>query len=110
MLKPDLSRKMRSDIMCRKMQEFPRHLSHKTESLPKTFSQHASQIVSAVDGPIVAGDFSDPHTDGACNHEGQCVLLSIWASAGNHMRNYLDSFTLEDIAGMARGEASWPET
>ena len=69
-----------------------------------------SQIVSAVDGPIVAGDFSDPHTDGACNHEGQCVLLSIWASAGNHMRNYLDSFTLEDIAGMARGEASWPET
>ena len=68
-----------------------------------------AQIVSAVDGPIVAGDFSDPHTDGACDHEGQCVLLSIWASAGAHMREYLDSFTLEDIAAMARGGTSWPE-
>ena len=33
-----------------------------------------SQIVSAVDGPIVAGDFNEPHTHGACDHEGQCVL------------------------------------
>ena len=68
-----------------------------------------SQIVAAVDGPIVAGDFTDPHTDGACDHEGQCVLLSIWASAGSHMRRYLDSFTLEDIADMARGETTWPD-
>jgi DNA-binding IscR family transcriptional regulator len=37
------------------------------------------------------------------------VLLSIWASAGSHMRRYLDSFTLEDIADMARGEATWPD-
>ncbi|MBS1265049.1 MAG: HTH-type transcriptional regulator CymR [Acidimicrobiaceae bacterium] len=69
-----------------------------------------SQIVSAVDGPIVAGDFTDPHTDGACDHEGQCALLSIWASAGAHMREYLDSFTLDDIARMARGETAWPGT
>jgi|TARA_Y100000310_G_scaffold339035_1_gene430458 Rrf2 family iron-sulfur cluster assembly transcriptional regulator len=68
-----------------------------------------SQIVSAVDGPIVAGDFIEPHTDGACDHEGQCVLLTIWASAGSHMRRYLDSFTLEDIARMARGQEGWPE-
>ncbi|MBQ91056.1 MAG: Rrf2 family transcriptional regulator [Acidimicrobiales bacterium] len=68
-----------------------------------------SQIVSAVDGPITAGDFGEPHTDGACDHEGQCVLLSIWASAGSHMQLYLDSFTLDDIARMSRGERSWPE-
>ena len=68
-----------------------------------------SQIVAAVDGPIVAGDFGDPHTGGACDHEGQCVLLSIWASAGSHMQLYLDSFTLDDIARMSRGERSWPE-
>ena len=68
-----------------------------------------SQIVSAVDGPITAGDFGEPHTDGACDHEGQCVLLAIWASAGLHMQLYLDSFTLEDIARMSRGERSWPE-
>jgi DNA-binding IscR family transcriptional regulator len=37
------------------------------------------------------------------------VLLSIWASAGSHMRRYLDSFTLEDIASMARGQEGWPE-
>jgi len=69
-----------------------------------------SEIVSAVDGPIVAGDFGEPHTAGACDHEGQCVLLAIWASAGAHMRRYLDSFTLADIARMARGERDWPET
>lgn len=68
-----------------------------------------SQIVSAVDGPIVAGDFGDPHTNGACDHEGQCVLLAIWAGAGAHMRRYLGSFTLADIAGMARGDRDWPE-
>ena len=32
-------------------------------------------IVSAVDGPIVLGDFGEPHQNGACDHEGQCVLL-----------------------------------
>ncbi len=69
-----------------------------------------SQIVAAVDGPIVAGDFGDPHTGGACDHEGQCVLLSIWSSAGSHMQAYLDSFTLADIAEMARGQLDWPST
>ncbi len=67
-----------------------------------------SEIVRAVDGPIVAGDFSEPHTDGACNHEGQCVLLSIWSDAGAKMREYLDSYTLADIAAMAAGKADWP--
>jgi Rrf2 family iron-sulfur cluster assembly transcriptional regulator len=68
-----------------------------------------SEIVMAVDGPIVAGDFGDPHTNGACDHEGQCVLLAIWADAGERMRNYLASLTLADIVSMARGEAPWPE-
>ncbi|MGI9603208.1 MAG: RrF2 family transcriptional regulator [Acidimicrobiales bacterium] len=67
-----------------------------------------ADIVRAVDGPIVAGDFGEPHTDGACDHEGQCVLLSIWAGAGTIMRDYLGSFTLDQIASMARGEADWP--
>jgi len=62
-----------------------------------------SQIVSAVDGPIVAGDFGEPHQDGACDHEGQCVLLSVWADVGQHMRRHLDSFTLADIAEQAQG-------
>ncbi len=43
-----------------------------------------ADIVSAVDGPIVVGDFGLPHQDGACDHEGQCVLLALagarWAS------------------------------
>ena len=67
-----------------------------------------SDILSAVDGPIVAGDFGQPHTNGACDHEGQCVLLAIWAVVGEHMRAFLDSFTLADIAEMARGDAPWP--
>ena len=67
-----------------------------------------SEIIRAVDGPITAGDFGDPHTDGACDHEGQCVLLAIWGSAGSHMRKFLDSYSLADIAGMSRGKAPWP--
>jgi Rrf2 family protein len=66
-----------------------------------------SQIVSAVDGPIVAGDFGEPHTNGACDHEGQCVLLSIWAEVGVQMRLLLGSITLADIADMAQGRRDW---
>ncbi len=66
-------------------------------------------IVSAVDGPITMGDFGEPHQNGACDHEGQCVLLALWASVGGHMRELLDSFTLADIATQARGEAPWPD-
>jgi Rrf2 family iron-sulfur cluster assembly transcriptional regulator len=66
------------------------------------------QIVSAVDGPIVAGDFGEPHKDGACDHEGQCVLLAVWADVGNHMRSHLDSFTLADMVDQARGTVSAP--
>ena len=67
-----------------------------------------SAIVSAVDGPIVAGDFGEPHTNGACDHEGQCVLLAVWADVGEHMRHYLEALTLADIVTMARGDAPWP--
>jgi Rrf2 family protein len=67
-----------------------------------------SQIVSAVDGPIVAGDFGEPHTDGACDHEGQCVLLAVWSHAGDQMRKLLESYRLSDIASMADGVGTWP--
>ncbi|MGH9087659.1 MAG: RrF2 family transcriptional regulator [Acidimicrobiales bacterium] len=62
-----------------------------------------AQIVSAVDGPIVAGDFGEPHANGACDHEGQCVLLTVWAEVGETMRRYLQSFTLDDVAARAQG-------
>jgi Rrf2 family iron-sulfur cluster assembly transcriptional regulator len=65
-------------------------------------------IVSAVDGPIVVGDFGEPHQNGACDHEGQCVLLSVWAGVGDEMRRLLDALTLADVAAMARGEKPWP--
>ncbi len=64
------------------------------------------EVVSAVDGPIVAGDFGRPHENGACEHEGQCVLLGIWSEAGDHMRRFLDSYTLADCAAAARGNVS----
>ena len=63
------------------------------------------QIVAAVDGPIVVGDFGQPHENGACDHEGQCVLLEVWAEVGDHMREHLDSFTLADMVERARGGA-----
>lgn len=69
-----------------------------------------AQIVSAVDGPIVAGDFAEPHTDGACDHEGQCVLLAVWADVGDAIRTYLQSFTLADMVARARGNDPAPLT
>ena len=66
-------------------------------------------IVSAVDGPIQVGDFGEPHQDGACDHEGQCVLLAIWLAVSDHMRRHLDAQTLADVRDMARGELPWPD-
>ena len=67
-----------------------------------------SQIVSAVDGPIVVGDFGEPHQNGACDHEGQCVLLQVWSDVGQHMRSHLDSYTLGDMVRRARGGVPEP--
>lgn len=69
-----------------------------------------ADILSAVDGPISLGDFGEPHKDGACDHEGQCVLLAIWGMVGEYMRRHLETLTLADIAAMARGAMPWPET
>jgi Rrf2 family protein len=67
-----------------------------------------SEIVSAVDGPITLGDFGQPHEDGACDHEGQCVLIAVWNEAGEYMRRHLERLTLAEVASMARGAAPWP--
>jgi Rrf2 family iron-sulfur cluster assembly transcriptional regulator len=69
-----------------------------------------NEIISAVDGPITLGDFGEPHQDGSCDHEGQCVLLAIWKQAGDHMRQHLEGFTLASIADAARGTGPWPES
>lgn len=71
---------------------------------------HLSDIVSAVEGPISLGDFGEPHQDGACQHEGQCVLTAVWNEASRYMRQHLASYTLAGIARMARGEVAWPDT
>ena len=57
-----------------------------------------SDIISAVDGPITLGDFGQPHQDGSCDHEGQCVLLAIWDVAAHHMADHLNDYTLATIA------------
>ncbi len=67
-----------------------------------------SEILAAVDGPITLGDFGEPHQNGACDHEGQCVLLAIWKESAEVMRRHLDGFTLASIAAVANGEAPWP--
>ena len=67
-----------------------------------------AEIVGAVDGPIAAGDFGEPHANGACDHEGQCVLLTVWHDVGGHMRRLLEGYTLAHLAEVARGERPWP--
>ena len=68
-----------------------------------------SEILSAVDGPISLGDFGEPHQDGSCDHEGQCVLLAIWKAAGEQMRLLMEGFTLQAVADAARGTGAWPD-
>jgi Rrf2 family iron-sulfur cluster assembly transcriptional regulator len=68
-----------------------------------------AQIVAAVDGPIRAGDFGEPHTAGACDHEGQCVLLSIWGDLSHRMQALLDAYSLADLSEMTRGTREWPD-
>ncbi|MGQ0616348.1 MAG: RrF2 family transcriptional regulator [Acidimicrobiia bacterium] len=65
-------------------------------------------VVSAVDGPIGVGDFGEPHQNGACDHEGQCVLLAVWGDVSEQMRHLLDALTLAAVRDMARGERRWP--
>jgi Rrf2 family iron-sulfur cluster assembly transcriptional regulator len=67
-----------------------------------------AQIVAAVDGPIVAGDFGEPHENGACDHEGQCVLLSVWSELGEQIRSQLQSLSLADMVARSRGTAPAP--
>ena len=67
-----------------------------------------AEIIRAVDGPITLGDFGEPHTAGACDHEGQCVLLAVWDNVGTAMRSMLEGFSLADVADMANGHAAWP--
>jgi Rrf2 family iron-sulfur cluster assembly transcriptional regulator len=65
-----------------------------------------AQIVSAVDGPIAAGDFGEPHENGACDHEGQCVLLAVWADVGEVIRTHLQSYSLADMVDRAQGNVA----
>ncbi len=67
-----------------------------------------AQIVRVVDGPITLGHFGEPHNEGACDHEGQCVLLAVWGDAGDRMEAHLEQYTLADIAAAAQGQAPWP--
>ncbi len=67
-----------------------------------------AEIVRAVDGPITLGDFGQPHTDGACDHEGQCVLLAVWDEVGEQMRTRLEGYSLADVAEISRGRRGWP--
>ena len=69
-----------------------------------------NEIIAAVDGPISLGDFGEPHADGACDHEGQCVLLAIWKQTGDHMKHHLEGFTLASVAQAAQGKTHWPES
>ena len=68
-----------------------------------------SEILAAVDGPISLGDFGEPHQDGSCDHEGQCVLYAVWKLAGEHMRQVLGGYTLASVAAVAEGRAPWPD-
>ena len=67
-----------------------------------------SEIISAVDGPIVAGDFGEPHQNGACDHEGQCVLLAIWGDVGEQMARALGGYTLAQLSAITTGDRPWP--
>ena len=49
---------------------------------------------------------ASPTREGACDHEGQCVLLSVWAEVGDHMRTHLDGFTIADMVHRVAGPSA----
>ena len=53
-------------------------------------------------------DFGKPHTNGACDHEGQCVLLAIWGDVGDQMQRALGAYTLAELSGITTGDRPWP--
>ena len=61
------------------------------------------------------GDFGEPHQDGACDHEGQCVLLAIWkigrrADAATCSRRFtLAESRMARHAVAAAASPPWPE-
>jgi Rrf2 family protein len=67
------------------------------------------EIVAAVDGPIAVGSFGRPHENGACEHEGQCVLLDVWEDLSGTMRKHLDSYVLSEMVERARSGKSSAE-
>ena len=69
---------------------------------------HGRKVAFATVAGVTLGDFGEPHQNGACDHEGQCVLLAIWKESADVMRRHLDGFTLASIAAVANGEAPWP--
>ncbi len=64
-----------------------------------------AEILTAVDGPIQAGSFGEPHTDGACDHEGQCILLAVWSDVSAQLLEHLTGVTLADMVRQAQGTA-----
>jgi Rrf2 family iron-sulfur cluster assembly transcriptional regulator len=61
------------------------------------------QIVACVDGPIAPSASALPHENGACAHEGQCALLAVWMDLNAHIRDHLDTVTLEAMVQRAQG-------
>ena len=37
------------------------------------------------------------------------MLIAVWNEAGEFMRKHLASYTLAEVAEMARGQAPWPD-
>jgi Rrf2 family iron-sulfur cluster assembly transcriptional regulator len=64
-----------------------------------------AEILTAVDGPIQAGSFGEPHKDGACDHEGQCILLAVWSDVSAQLLEHLTGVTLADMVRQAQGTA-----
>ena len=80
------------------------------DAAEKVTGPDPDETADALADAFVAGDFGEPHTNGACDHEGQCILLEVWADVGRHMRGLLDSFTLAQMVEAARGNATVPAT
>ena len=67
-----------------------------------------AEIVSAVDGPIVLGDFGEPHTERRLRPRGPVRAAGDLGRGRRADAHSLDSYTLADVAAQARGERPWP--
>lgn len=60
-------------------------------------------VVEAVEGPVALAPCVEQHEKPHCPHAERCATRDLWKRLSRAMREWLDSYTLQDLSSEARG-------